>query len=127
MSEITITIESSGDLTFLDMEAAQAFKELGTARTRRASHVEPYAFWPRLAFRVIRMVVSDDSPAASRTRFWGVDWRVNTRPVGGPILRWRHVCKSTVPYPDVIYRFAKREDAIAAEIEFLDKYFLEKK
>lgn len=122
--QITITIDESGDLTFLETAMAEGFKTLGSVEEKRASHVEPYDFWPRLAFRIIRWLVADDSKWAERTRWWLCDWRVNTKPVGGPILRWRHVYEPTVPYPNVVYRFKNRKDAIAAEIEFLNKFFL---
>jgi hypothetical protein len=123
---VTITIESNGDLTFLNLDSCQPFKTLGTVTTKRASHVEPYDFWPRLAFTVIRMLVSDSSGLAEWTRRWAVDWRVNTKPVGGPILTWDDVCETDVPYPMVIYRWRSRKAAIAAEIKFLDQFFAER-
>ena len=114
MTEITITIDESGDLKMLETAMAEPFKILGTAVTKRASHVEPYDFWPRVAFTVLRKLVSDDSRIADWTRRWGCFWRVNTKPVGGPILRNQY---------GNIAAWWIREDAIAAEIEFLNKFF----
>ena len=50
MAEITITIDESGNLKMLETTMAEPFKVLGTAVTKRASFVEPYDFWPRVAF-----------------------------------------------------------------------------
>jgi hypothetical protein len=122
MSEVTITIDESGNLIFLDTASAQAFKELGTVTTRRASHVEPFKFWARLAFSVIRRLVADDSPTAEWTRNWDCRWRIDTRPVGGRVLQLRDVhdwcgCKE-------VAGFSNRDGAIIAEIKFLNEFFL---
>ena len=114
MAEITITIDESGNLKMLETTMAEPFKVLGTAVTKRASYVEPYEFLPRLAFSIIRRVVSDDSRLADWTRRWDCFWRVNTKPVGGPILRNQY---------GNIAAWWIREDAIVAEIEFLNKFF----
>lgn len=114
MAEITITIDESGNLKMLETTMAEPFKVLGTAVTKRASHVEPYDFWPRVAFTVLRKLVSDDSRIAERARRWNCFWRVNTKPVGGPILRNQY---------GNIAAWWIREDAIVAEIEFLNKFF----
>jgi hypothetical protein len=131
MSEVTITIDNeTGDMTFLDTPMAEGFKVLGTVTTKRASHVEPYEFWPRLAFSVIRTIVSDDSRIAEWTRGWEVTWRVNTRPIGGPILGYSQTCHMW-EFPAVIMGdknatavWTDRPSAIRAEIEFLDNFFL---
>lgn len=113
MDEITITMDTeTGDLTCLDSSMAAAFKGLGTVTTKRASHVEPANFFLRQAFTVIRMLVSDDSRLAGWTRTWSCLWRVNTKPVGGPILP---------------LAFCDRRVAIEYEIQFLNEFFLEAK
>ena len=114
MAEITITIDESGNLKMLETAMAEPFKVLGTAVTKRASFVEPYDFWPRVAFTVLRKLVSDDSRIADWTRRWNCFWRVNTKPVGGSILRDQYGNIAT---------WWIREDAIVAEIEFLNKFF----
>ena len=129
MAEITITIDqSTGDMLFLETSGAQAFKALGRLRTRRASHVEPYEFWPRVAFTAIRMLVSDSSRVAEWTRRWRCNWRVNTKPVGGHILRWNdlhgeYLTKMWAVRCEVAL-FENRQNAIDAEIEFLNEFFL---
>lgn len=127
MAEITITIDqSTGDMLFLETSGAQAFNALGRLRTRRASHVEPYEFWPRVAFTAIRMLVSDSSRVAEWTRGWGCKWRVNTKPVGGPILTWGDMLGLKVfkcPDSDTAWWY-DRKRAIEAEKRFLNEFFL---
>jgi hypothetical protein len=108
---VAITIEENGDLTFLKTDSADVFLEMGETVTRRASHVEPDAFWPRQAFRILRTICGDKNMIAAWTRNWSCMWRVNTRPVGGPVLpgRWRN-----------------RQEAIDNEIVFLNTWFLER-
>lgn len=74
-----------------------------TAR-RRASHIEPCRPALRLAFRILRACCSDNSRIADWTRTWPCHWRVNMRPVGGPV------------FP---YRFGNRSLAIAFEHNWL--------
>lgn len=113
-------------MIFLDTPEAEPFKELGSVTTKRASHVEPYEFLPRLAFAIIRMLVSDSSKTAEWTRNWMPKggWRVNTNPYGGPILTWGDILPIGVPYPKIIYRWQNRRYAIKAEIKFLNEFFL---
>jgi hypothetical protein len=110
MAEIVITIEQDGNLTFLDTESSQMFKELGPAVTRRASHVLPAKFLARQAFKLIRLVVRDDSAGAARCRTWRGPWLVDTTPTAGVVLAGR---------------WMNRQDAIDAEIAFLNSWFLE--
>lgn len=128
---VTVTIDESGDLVFLRTSESDIFLELGETLTRRASHVEPYGFLPRLLFNTIRYFVHDDSRLANWTRNWACLWRVNTSPVGGPILSW-----GDVPYEladSIMTRsmgmlvWRDREAAIRAEVEFLNRFFLEGK
>ena len=122
---VTITIEDDGNLTFLATESSDVFLELGRVVTRRASHVEPAAFWDRQAFRVLRTLFTDDSRVAAWTRTWNTLWRVDTRPVGGPILLCKHVW-DTRPGDNYIAMFSDRQEAIAAEVKFLNQFFAER-
>jgi hypothetical protein len=110
MKLITVTITEDGDQLFLKGHGAEVFGEAGPSRVRRASHIVPENLWARLAFRTIRFCVHDTSRLAAWTRGWRCLWRVDTKPVGGPILA---------------DRFTDRQAAINAEIQFLNKYFLE--
>jgi hypothetical protein len=108
LSDITITIDTGGDLLFIDSLSADIFKELGTARTRRASFVEPYRLGYRTMFHLLRLF-GDNGRIAQWTREWSIVWRVNMGPIGGPIL---------------LESFNNRQQAIAAEIEAVNKFFL---
>src|SRR5277367_304819 len=108
MRTVTLTMDEQGDFLFLKSESTQVFCALGETRTRRASHILPENFWQRLAFRALRAISFDDSAAAQWTRSWRCVWIVDTRPVGGPILEGR---------------WLNRQDAILAEIEFLNRLF----
>lgn len=121
---ITLTIDEDGDLLFLKTDSADIFLELGTTVTKRASHVEPATFWDRVAFHVLRTLVADDSSIAAWTRTWKCRWRVNTSPVGGPILTWADLWGSVAP--STTATFADRQNAIDAEIAFLNTWFLER-
>jgi hypothetical protein len=108
---VAVTMNEDGNLTFLNTDSADTFLECGSVVTRRASHVEPADLPRRLAFKILRSLTSDKSRIAAWTRNWNCLWRVNTSPVGGPILegRWRD-----------------RQAAIDAEVEFLNEWFLER-
>ena len=108
---ITLTIDEEGDQIFLG-GGAEVFLSIGKTITRRASHVLPNSFLPRILFRIIRTCVSDQSRFAEWTRNWRVLWRVDASPVGGEILEGR---------------WANRAAAIEAEVEYLNKFFLEEK
>ncbi len=123
MSEITLTIDEQGDILCLDTESAQAFKELGTVETKRASYVEPAGRYERWLFTIIRAVVPDDSRLAEWTRGWDVSWRIDTHPVGGPLLRWKYLLPEG---SESIATFSNRQAAIDAEIDFLNRWFLER-
>lgn len=123
---ITLTIEEDGTQTFLKIDAADIFLEQGEVVTRRASHVEPAGFWLRLAFTVIRMLVNDTSRTAQWTRGWHTLWRVNTSPVGGPVLRWKDVCPGMEYIPEDIAYWPNRQWAIDAEVKFLNQFFAER-
>lgn len=133
----TATIDENGDVLFLASNENDIFCELGDVITKRASHVEPTTFWARRAFHFLRLF-GDKTRVAEWTRSWKVLWRVNTKPVGGPILTWRHVWFSETPDRRAywervlaaeagtgIAHWGKRQDAIDAEIKFLNRFFLE--
>ena len=130
---ITVTIDESGDLTFLNVPENDIFMELGETITRRASHIMPQAFWPRLAFTAIRYFVHDDSRIAAWTRGWACLWRVDTSPVGGWVLTWGDVWDELDAWQHIFNAWegtavwSVREDAIRAEVKFLNKFFLEGK
>ena len=107
---LTVTIDENGDVVYLKTEASDVLLELGETVTRRASHVEPDNVLLRVAFHTLRLF-GDKTSLAEWTRGWQILWRVNTRPVGGPVLPGR---------------WTDRQAAIAAEIEFLNTYFLER-
>ena len=126
MAEITITIDESGNLKMLETTMAEPFKILGTTVTKRASHVEPAPYWDRVLFTFIRALVPDDSRLAEWTRNWNTLWRVNMRPVDGPILRFGHIYPAihlTSKQANRVYCWGSRKAAIVAEIEFLNKFF----
>ena len=130
---ITVTIDESGDMVFLRSPESDIFLELGETITRRASHIEPYEFLPRVLFTAIRYFVHDDSRLADWTRNWMCLWRVNTSPVGGPILTCGHVWDDLSSWDRVFHSrddtavWGDRERAIRAEVKFLNTFFLEGK
>jgi hypothetical protein len=122
---VTVVIDEHGNLEYLKTDSCDVLLELGEVITRRASHVEPATFWTRVWFHIIRTLVSDKSRVAAWTRNWKCLWRVNTAPVGGPILRHIHVDPNSKQWAwDVIAVWENRQDAIDAEITFLNKWFL---
>lgn len=99
---ITVFIDDEG-MTFLMDESVKLFD--GEGEVRRASHVEPDGLVFRLLFHILRHVFGDKGRMSDFTRSWPCLWRIDTSPVGGPIL------------PE---RYRNRRDAIEAEIEFLN-------
>ena len=127
---VTVTIDESGDLVFLRTPESDIFLELGETITRRASHVLPVRFWQRQAFRILRTLFGDYGRIAQWTREWSTWWYVDTSPVGGHILRWNdthgdYVCKMWAGSCTAMWE--QREDAIRAEVGFLNRFFLEGK
>lgn len=125
---VTIIIEEDGTQTFLKTDSADIFLECGETLTRRASHVEPADWARRVAFTVLRFIFPDTGRVAAWTRTWACRWRVNTSPVGGPILTWADVWGMDSGYGsmDRVACFAVRQNAIAAEVKFLNNYFAER-
>lgn len=133
----TATIDENGDVLFLASNENDIFCELGDVVTKRASHVEPATFWARLAFHFLRLF-GDKTRVAEWTRGWQVEWRVNTKPVGGPVLTWGHIYTreqiqniARIGYSkgltglSNIAVWSNRQEAIDAEIKFLNRFFLE--
>jgi len=106
---VTVTIEDNGDLTFLATDSADVFLEQGKTVTRRASHVEPDILLLRILFHVLRLF-GNKNKIAAWTRTWNCRWRVNTKPTADYIL------------PET---YKVRQDAIDAEVCFLNRWFLE--
>jgi hypothetical protein len=130
---LSVIIDEHGNLEYLKTDSCDVLLELGETVTRRASHVEPADLTHRIAFHLLRSVVNDKSRIAAWTRTWNCLWRVNTAPVGGPILTWEHVagfptrCLSWWYIFDghkQIATWANRQDAIDAEIRFLNEFLL---
>jgi hypothetical protein len=126
---VTVTIDESGDMVYLNTPESDIFMELGERITARASNVLPVRFWHRQAFRLLRTLFGDYGRIAQWTREWSTRWYVDTRPVGGPVLTWGHV---GYPVKDSNFgvrraSFRNREAAIRAEVKFLNRFFLEGK
>ena len=84
-NEVTFIVdESTGDAVYLVTEAA-ANLNLGSS-PQRASHVEPVNPLLRCAFHLLRQWLGDKGRMSEFTRSWNCEWRINMKPVGGPIL-----------------------------------------
>jgi len=97
-------------MTYLKTDSADIFLECGETITRRASHVLPARFWKRLAFRVCR-ILGRTGRVAEWTRTWRGPWLVDTSPTAGVVL---------------VGRWVNRQDAIDAEVTFLNSWFAER-
>lgn len=107
--DVRVIIREDGVLVVLDNETTNCFRSLGSATKRRASHVEPESWILRPVFHTLRLVFGDKGRMSNFTRWWPCRWRVNLRPVGGPIL------------PD---RWYNRGLAIEDEVEWLNEHLL---
>ena len=58
---MNVTITTDGQIRFLTTPELQPLSDLGQVTTRRASHVIPQNWLLRLAFRILRTCVPDDS------------------------------------------------------------------
>jgi hypothetical protein len=100
-----VTIEADGSIRYVNKpELAEAFG--AEATLERASHVEPVNPALRVAFRALRSHASDRGLLAAFTRAWPCRWRVTI--INGPTFG----------------PFAKRTDAIDAEVSWLNAYRL---
>jgi hypothetical protein len=120
---VVITIEENGDSVFLATDSADVFLEAGETITRRASHVEPVNLFLRVAFHFLRLF-GNKNQIAAWTRGWPCLWRINTKPVGGPVLTWNDI--DICPWSRVIATFRNRQAAIDAEVQFLNRWFAER-
>ena len=124
---LMVTIDEDGNLVYLKTSEHDIFAEMGEVVTRRASHVEPGPRYERWLFHTLRFFFGDKGRVSDWTRSWYTLWRVNTAPVGGPILRWKHVISPCpVCMAENIYYENDRQRAIDTEIIFLNKFFLER-
>ncbi len=126
-SVVTMTITEEGDALFLNSDINDVFLEMGTVVTRRASHVEPDDNFFRIAFHLLR-TFGDKNRIAEWTRHWPCAWRINTKPVGGPILTWKDVAPSKCAswMDKLVFTTYDRQEAIDAEVKFLNQFFLER-
>jgi hypothetical protein len=106
---LTVTIDEEGDMVFLKTPLSDVLLELGTVVTKRASHVTPRAFIPRVAFKILRGLFGDKGRVAEWTRGWSGPWRVDMRPVGASVVDGD---------------WATRQDAIDFEVAYLNRWFL---
>ena len=97
--KITVDIMQNGDIQFVEPKV-NFLEDLGETRFRRISRVEPANLFKRIAFKVIRRLVSDSSAIAQWTRNWKCSWRVKMLDTGY-----------------IFGEFEQRQEAIAAEIE----------
>jgi hypothetical protein len=81
------------------------------ARTARASHVEPDNILLRVIFHLLRQWLGDKGHMSEFTRSWKCLWRVNMKPVGGPIL-----CKYNRPLRSFSYQCAVRIGPISQRV-----------
>ena len=127
---VTATIDENGDVLFLATDANDLFLNHGTVVTKRASHIEPANWGYRVAFRILRLF-GDKNKIAQWTREWPVVWRINTSPIGGPIVRWKdlpHNQGSQVYWgQDEIALWLDRQEAIDFEVIFVNNLFLERR
>ena len=103
---MNVTITTVGQIRFLAAPELQPLCDLGHVTTRRASHVIPQNWLLRLAFRILRTCVPDDSRCAAWTRRWPCQWLADLRISAGPVLG----------------PFGIRQQAIAAEIDWLTQH-----
>jgi hypothetical protein len=101
-----ITIDTDGQIRFVNKPALAAAFAPDRPTLERASHVEPAHPVLRAIFRCLRAHTRDDSLLAAFTRRWPCRWRVAI--VAGPTFG----------------PFARRPAAIAAEIAWLNTYRL---
>ncbi len=106
----SIVIGPDGQMEFINANELGGLLTEGQATVRRASHVEPVSPVKRLAFRAIRRLVTDDSRIAAWTRNWKGSWLADMALSGGPVL-----------VGEDGKGFASRADAIAAEVDWINK------
>jgi len=108
MRTLEVTISPDGTVQFL-YDASLAEVVPTDAIIKRASHVLPQNLFLRLLFRGLRLTLGEYGKVAAFTRTWHCLWYVDLSPVGGP----------TLPQ-----RFRNRAEAIAAEVAWLNEFFI---
>lgn len=99
--EVTVDIMRTGELRFIEKPETATLCRIGLSARQRISYVEPVNAIIRVAFTVLRRIVSDDSRAAAWSRKWKCRWRVR-------------MIQSKV----VFGCFVDRDEAIAAEVKY---------
>lgn len=105
-----IVIGRDGNSRMIVGEGAEPYLALGQPEQRRASHVEPCDHALRVVFRLLRRIFGDTGQISDWTRGWGVDWRADMGPMGGPVLEV----------------FNDRTSALAAERAWLVENYLDR-
>lgn len=108
MSTVEISFTEDGEIRFLVNEDTVHLLD-STATVRRASHVEPVSRPLRILFHGLRTAFGEYGWVSDLTRRWPVAWRVNLAPIGGPVL---------------FGYWVDRQDAIQAEIDYLNANFI---
>jgi hypothetical protein len=110
VSEINFVVSRGGATKFIYTDELAGLVENSEAQIKRASHVEPVNAAKRVAFRIIRSLVSDKSRVAAWTRKWQGPWQADMALSGGPILMG----------PEG-KGFETRQAAIAAEVGWIHR------
>jgi len=108
MENIVITLSEDGDVRFLVNDTTACLLEDNSV-VRRASHVDPDSYILRIAFHALRAMFGEKGLVGEFTRKWPCAWRVDLSPSNGPLL------------DEVFY---SRQDAIEAEVEWLNANFI---
>lgn len=108
-----VIIEPDGTVRFIMADDLAGLLTEGNAQVTRASNVMPAGLLKRIAFRVIRNLVPDNSRLAGWTRTWRGHWIADMKLSGGPVLRGAYG-----------KGFALRADALVAEVEWINANIL---
>lgn len=109
----SVIIELDGTVRFIMADDLAGLLTEGNAQVTRASNVMPVNPLKRMAFRMIRKLVADDSRLACWTRTWRGRWIADMKLSGGPVLRGVDG-----------KGFALRADALVAEVEWINANIL---
>lgn len=105
-----VIIEPDGTLQFIYNDDLAGLLTEGQSQVTRASNVMPAGLLKRIAFRAIRNLVPDNSRLAGWTRTWRGHWIADMKLSAGPVLRGADG-----------KGFALRSEALAAEVEWLNR------
>lgn len=92
--------------------APLVFELFPGAIVARISHIEPCQFALRAVFHLLRWVFGDEGRVAQWTRTWRCLWRVNFRPIRGPI----HSCNGDGD------RFLSHTKAVEFELPYAHEF-----